>query len=272
MTTTTHHKKENHPLTQDQTLAFIEAVAGGVPYREALVLANIPEPLSRAQEHDLEALQPVGEALCAGRNAIVPSEDALARLLAKLPSVTTSLHDGASAVDVADIPSPFAGLLVDAEEKRVLRMAPRFVLPLGVPFLAVIMLATVVLSSERTIAPVLTPTPDSFSFDAAGKKSPAPTSFAMAKSATSVEPEAISLALADQTVIGSEPAPVLMMMRSVAPATPQIETLDDVGVLLNTEADMEIATVAADVAAMQAYSSDTRLLDELSLYYDATEF
>lgn len=248
---TNQPKTHSHDITGEQRLAFIDAIAGGVPFREALVLAGIAEPLSRAVETELEEIVRAAGLFDEVRQAIVPRREGLERILAEL-SVSTPVVSSTPSV-----PSPFTPSFLTAPRDKNAILS-RFLFPVGAPLFAFLVVTTILLSADHS-APVLSPSSLSV----------------VPMSATSNDGATPELAMMRSVPVDSAPMAMKAveptMMAMTAAPLPSLDTVDGVQDFVLREADMELAIAEQDLALAPHHTSNKDLLDKLSSAYDAID-
>lgn len=249
---TNQSKTHSHDITNEQRFAFIDAIAGGVPFREALVLAGIAEPLSHATETELEDIVRTVGVFGEVKHMIVPRREGLERILAEI-SVSTPV-----VAPAASVPSPFSPSFLTAPRDKN-AMLSRFLLPIGAPIFAFLIVTTILLSADHN-APVLSPTSLSV----------------VPMSATSLDDGAVP-ELAMMRSVPTQDAPMAMkavppvMMAMTAAPLPSLDTVDGVEEFVLRQADMELAIADQDLALAPHHTSNKDLLDKLSSAYDAID-
>ncbi len=248
---TNQPKKHLHDINSEQRFAFIDAIVAGVPFREALVLSGIAEPLSHATEVELEEIVRTVGVFGEVKNAILPRREGLERILAELAVSTPAVTPSAS------VPSPFTpSFLTSPRDKNAI--LSRFLLPVGAPLFAFLIVTTILLSADHT-APVLSPSSLSVVPMSATSNDGATPELAMMRSLP-----ADSAPMAMKSV-----EPMMMAMTDVS--LPSLDTVDGVEEFVLREADMELAIAEQDLALAPHHTSNKDLLDKLSSAYDAID-
>jgi hypothetical protein len=248
---TNQPKTHSHNITAEQRLAFIDAIAGGVPFREALVLSGIAEPLSPVAETELEEIVRTVGIFDEVRQSIIPRREGLERIIAEL-SVSTPVVASSTSV-----PSPFTpSFLMAPRDKNAI--LSRFLLPVGAPLFAFLVVTTILLSADHNV-PVLSPSSLSVVPMSATSNDGAAPELAMMRTAPASD--------APMAMKAVEP----MMMAMTAAPLPSLDTVDGVEEFVLREADMELAIADQDIALAPSHTSNKDLLDKLSSAYDAID-